>query len=117
MAKTLYEKVFDRHVVRPMPGGHYQVMIGLHLIIEGHNLRPLALPLLIINMIQLGLIVLRYVFTNTANPGYLINDLVFFGFMAAFSIFMLAHIGLLAPLRNRLANYFDRNSVAIRTED
>jgi len=92
-------------------------MVGLHLIIEGHNLRPLAIPLLMINLIQLGLIVLRYVFTPDASPGYLINDLIFFAGMTAFSIFMLAHIGLLAPLRMRLTNYFDRNSVAIRTED
>src|SRR5262245_3390280 len=34
MAKTLYEKVFDRHVVRKMGGGHYQVLVGLHLIHE-----------------------------------------------------------------------------------
>jgi hypothetical protein len=92
-------------------------MVGLHLILEGHNLRPLSLPLLIINLFQLGLIVLRYVFTPDAKPGYLINDLIFFGGMTAFSIFMLAHIGLLAPLRMRLTNYFDRNSIAIRTED
>lgn len=92
-------------------------MVGLHLIIEGHNLRPLALPLLIINLIQLGLIVLRYVFAPGAKPWYLINDLVFFAAMTAFSVFMLAHIGLLAPLRLRLTNYFDKNSIAIRTED
>lgn len=92
-------------------------MVGLHLILEGHNLRPLSVPLLIINLLQLGLIVLRYVFTSDANPAYLINDLVFFAAMAAFTIFMLAHIGLLAPLRLRLTNYFDRNSKAIRTEE
>jgi hypothetical protein len=57
------------------------------------------------------------VFTPDANPAYLINDLVFFAAMAAFTIFMLAHIGLLAPLRLRLTNYFDRNSKAIRTEE
>ena len=92
-------------------------LVGLHLILEGHNLRPLSIPLLIINLIQLGLIVFRYVFTSDAKPGYLINDLIFFAAMTAFSIFMLAHIGLLAPLRTRLTNYFDKNSVAIRTED
>jgi hypothetical protein len=92
-------------------------MVGLHLIIEGHNLRPLALPLLIINLLQLGLIVLRYVFIPDPQLGYLINDLIFFAVMTAFSIFMLAHIGLLAPLRMRLTNYFDKNSVAIRSED
>ena len=92
-------------------------MVGLHLILEGHDLRPLAIPLLIINLLQLGLIVLRYVFTQDANPAYLINDLIFFVAMTSFSVFMLAHIGLLAPLRTRLTNYFDRNSMSIRTED
>jgi hypothetical protein len=92
-------------------------MIGLHLILEGHNLRPLAIPIMIINLIQLGLIVFRYVFTPDAKPIYLINDLIFFAAMTAFSIFMLAHIGLLRPLRMWIANYFDRNSRAIRAED
>jgi len=92
-------------------------MVGLHLIIEGHDLRPLAIPLLIINLIQLGLIVLRYVFTPDPQAGYLLLDLVFFVAMTAFSVFMLAHIGLLRPLRMRLTNYFDRNSTRIRTED
>jgi len=92
-------------------------MVGLHLIIEGHTLRPLAIPLLMINLIQLGLIVFRYVFVPGANADYLITDLIFFAVMAAFSLFMLAHIGLLAPLRTRLTNYFDKNSVSIRSED
>lgn len=92
-------------------------MVGLHLIIEDHDLRPFSIPLLIINLLQLGLIVFRYVFTAGAKPAYLLNDLFFFLVMAAFSIFMLVHIGLLRPLRVRLTNYFDRNSKAIRTED
>ena len=92
-------------------------MVGLHLIIEGHDLRPLAIPLLIINLLQLGLIVLRYVFTPDAKDSYLINDLIFFAAMTSFSVFMLAHIGLLAPLRKRFTNYFDRNSKAIRSDN
>ena len=34
MGKSLHEKVFDRHVVRPIAGGAYQLLIGLHLIHE-----------------------------------------------------------------------------------
>jgi 3-isopropylmalate/(R)-2-methylmalate dehydratase large subunit len=34
MAKTLYEKVFDRHAVRRLPSGQYQLFMGLHLIHE-----------------------------------------------------------------------------------
>jgi hypothetical protein len=92
-------------------------MVGLHLIIEGHKLRPLSIPLLIINLFQLVLIVIRYVFIPNAKLSYVFNDLIFFVVMLAFSSFMLAHIGLLTPLRNRLTNYFDRNSTVIRTED
>lgn len=92
-------------------------MVGLHLIIDGHDLRPFSIPLLIISLIQLGLIVFRYVFTGTANASYLWRDLLFFLGMAIFSFYMLAHFGLLTPLRRRLTNYFDRNSKMIRTED
>lgn len=34
MGKTLYEKVFDRHAVRKLPSGQYQLLMGLHLIHE-----------------------------------------------------------------------------------
>ena len=92
-------------------------MVGLHLIVEEHNLRPFSLPLLIISMVQLGLIVLRYVFVPGYNPLYILGDLVFLFGMAGFSVLMLAHVGLLDPLRDRFTNYFDRNSKSIRTQD
>jgi hypothetical protein len=91
-------------------------MVGLHLIVEDHDLRPLSIPLLIISLIHLGLIVFRYVFT-TANTTYLWKDLLFFILMAVFAYLMLAHIGLLKPLRMQLTTYFDRNSKVIRTEN
>jgi 3-isopropylmalate/(R)-2-methylmalate dehydratase large subunit len=34
MARTLYEKVFDRHTVRRLPSGQYQLFMGLHLVHE-----------------------------------------------------------------------------------
>jgi len=34
MAQTLYEKVFDRHVVRQLPSGQAQLLMGLHLLHE-----------------------------------------------------------------------------------
>ena len=93
-------------------------MVGLHLIIEDHDLRPFSIPLLIISLIQLGMIVLRYVFdTNGLKPDFLWKDLLFFFSMSAVSIAMLAHIGLLEPLRKQLTNYFDRNSTSIRSND
>jgi hypothetical protein len=91
-------------------------MVGLHLIIEDHDLRPLSIPLLVISMTHLALIVFRYVFTQ-ANQDYLWTDLIFFFMMGSFGYLMLAHIGLLAPLRTQLTNYFDRNSKVIRMEE
>ena len=34
MSQNLYNKVFDRHCVRQLPSGQYQLFIGLHLIHE-----------------------------------------------------------------------------------
>src|SRR5499426_1631630 len=34
MGQTLYEKVFDRHTVRRLPSGQYQLLMGLHLVHE-----------------------------------------------------------------------------------
>jgi hypothetical protein len=90
--------------------------VGLHLIIEGHDLRPFSIPLLIISMIQLGLIVLRYVFTG-GDSAFLLKDILFFFVMAMVGFLMLAHLGVLTPLRARLTNYFDNNSHVIRTKD
>jgi hypothetical protein len=92
------------------------VLVGLHLIIEDHNLRPFSYPLLIISMIQLCLIVYRFVFVG-GETIYLLGDVFFLFGMSAFSILMLAHVGLLNPLRTRFTNYFDRNSISIRSQD
>ena len=100
-----------------MAGGLVE-LIGLHLIIEDHDLRPFSIPLLIISLGQLGMIVFRYVFdVAEVRPGFLWEDLIFFAVMITVSISMLAHWGILAPLRTSLTNYFDRNSVSIRTQD
>lgn len=105
---------FVKYVVVMLAG--LAALVGLHLIVEDHNLRPFAIPLLIINMFQLGLTVYRYVFDN-GNAMYLLGDLFFLFGMAGFAMMMLAHVGLLDPLRTNFTNYFDRNSVSIRTQD
>ena len=100
-----------------MAGG-LTALVGLHLVIEEHDLRPFAVPLLIISLFQLGMIVYRYVFDiENVNPGFLWKDLVFFLIMISVSIAMLAHWGILEPFRKRLTNYFDMNSTSIRTQD
>jgi hypothetical protein len=90
-------------------------LVGLHLIVEDHDLRPFSIPLLVISLIQLGLIVHRYVFTPTVNAAFLWKDLLFLFSMSGFSILMLAHFGVLAPVRTRLTGFFDRYAKAIQT--
>lgn len=117
--QRLYDQVYDlphywAYLMIIVAG--LAAMVGLHLIVEDHDLRPFSIPLLVISVIQLGLIVFRYVFTTTAKPDYLWKDLLFFFMMGLFSFLMLAHIGLLKPLRTQLTNYFDMNSTVIRTD-
>jgi hypothetical protein len=93
-------------------------LIGLHLIIEDHDLRAFSIPLLLLNLTHLGLIVFRYVFdTAGVKPSFLWKDVVFFLYMTAVSVFMFTHLGLLDPLRKQITTYFDRNSTSIRSND
>lgn len=116
----LYDQQYDfwrfwKYVIVMLAG--LTVLVGLHLVIDGHNLRPFSIPLLFVSVIQLGLIVFRYVFAGSQHPFYILGDLFFLFGMSAFSALMLAHVGLLEPLRMRFAGYFDRNSTSIRTHD
>lgn len=106
---------FGKYVLVMLAG--LTVLVGLHLIVEDHNLRPFSIPLLFVSIIQLGLIVLRYVFIGSEHSAYIFYDLIFLSGMSAFSALMLAHVGLLDPLRKRFTNHFDRNSTSIRTHD
>ncbi len=123
----LYLRIIQKLYAQAYDGAHYlayfmiiaaglAALVGLHLILDGHDLRPYALPLLAMCLVELAFIVFRYIFTTDAKPSYLFGDLVFFGAMTAFSILMLAHLGILAPLRKRLTSFFDQNSVVIRPE-
>lgn len=101
-----------------MIGGGLVGLVGLHLIVEDHDLRPFAVPLLIISLSQLGMIVFRYVFdTNGVKTYFLWKDLLFFFAMITVSVAMLAHWGILEPFRHQITHYFDHNSKAIRTQD
>lgn len=94
--------------------GGLAALVGLHLILEEHDLRTYAVPLLFMTFVQLALVVYRYLFTLDAKASYLLGDLFFFGAMITFSGLMLAHFGLLDPLRREITLFFDRNSKVIR---
>jgi len=91
-------------------------LVGLHLIIEGLDLRLYSIPLLVVCLVQVAFIVMRYVFTDNAKSEYLFGDLFFLAAMVTASALMLAHLGFLAPFRRWLKKFFDRNSVVIRPE-
>ena len=85
------------------------VLICLHLMMEGHDLRPFAIPLLVISVLQLFVIILRYVFIEDPNGLMLFGDFTIFGVMISISALMLAHIGILSPLRDWVNSLFIAN--------
>jgi len=82
------------------------VLICLHLLLENHDLRPFAIPLLVTSVIQLGIIVYRYIFTTDANGWMVISDFTVFLIMISISALMLVHIGILEPLREQINDFF-----------
>ena len=92
-----------------MIGSALLALIGLHLIIEKHNLIPFSFPILAISLSHLILIVFHYVFVplEPDKYRYIWGDAVFFLFTAVVSILMLAHFGLLNRLRKRIDRIFN----------
>lgn len=88
------------------------VLICLHLLIENHDLRPFAIPLLIISVLQLFVIVFRYVFDANPNGWMLFADFSIFFVMISISALMLMHIGILSPLRDQIGEWFSRKQVS-----
>ena len=85
------------------------VLLCLHLLLEDHDLRPFAIPLLITSVLQLIVIVYRYIFEKNPNGMMLFGDLTIFVVMISISVLMLMHIGILSPLRYQIGGFFIRN--------
>ena len=82
------------------------VLLCLHLMMENHDLRPFAIPLLVISVIQLFAIIIRYIFVAHPNGWKLFGDLTIFGIMVSISALMLMHIGILESLRYFIGELF-----------
>ena len=119
----LYLKVIQKLYMQKYDGLHFWaylvmllgglfVLVCLHLLIEDHDLRPFAIPLLIISVLQLFVIVFRYVFDANPNGLMLFADLTIFIVMTAISALMFMHIGILSPLRDRIDDLFSDGQVA-----
>lgn len=87
------------------------VLLCLHLLMEEHDLRPFAIPLLVISVIQLFAIIIRYIFVPDPNGWMLFGDLPIFGIMILISALMLMHLGLLEFLRYFLTELFSGGQV------
>lgn len=117
---VMYLKVIEKLYIQRYDSVHFwayltmllgglSVLICLHLLIEDHDLRPFAIPLLIISVLQLFAIIFRYVFTSDANGIMLFGDFAIFTVMVSISALMLMHLGVLRPLRNQIHNWFAQN--------
>lgn len=119
----LYIKVIQKLYMQKYDGLHFWaylvmllgglfVLICLHLLIEDHDLRPFAIPLLIISVLQLFVIVFRYVFDANPNGLMLFADFTIFIVMVSISALMLMHIGILSPLRDQIGELFSQNQIS-----
>ncbi len=124
----LYLKVIQKLYMQEYDGMHFWaylvmllgglvVLLFLHLLIENHDLRPLAIPLLIISVLQLFVIVYQYVFAPNPNGNMLMGDLTIFAIMISISALMLMHLGVFSPLRNQLHDWFTRNESSKHNEN
>lgn len=120
----LYIKVIQKLYMQVYDGMHFWaylvillgglfVLICLHLLIEGHDLRPFAIPLLIISVLQLFVIVIRYVFAKNPNGLMLFADFTILIVMIFISALMLMHIGIPSPLCDQINNIFTRNETSV----
>jgi hypothetical protein len=117
----LYLKVIQKLYMQKYDGLHFWayllillggllVLICLHLLIEEHDLRPFAIPLLIISVLQVFVIVFRYVFDANPNGLMLFADFTIFIVMISISALMLMHIGILSPMRDWIGELFLQKS-------
>jgi hypothetical protein len=115
----LYIKIIQKLYVQAYDGmrfgmylavllGGLFVLFFLHLLVEDHDLRPFAIPLLIISVIHLFVIVFHYVFAEDGNGIFALADFTVFILMIVISGLMLMHIGIFSPMRDALGGLFEK---------
>ena len=93
-------------------GAGILALIGLHLILENHNLVPFSFPLLVISLAHLYFIVFHYVFfpPEKVEYQYLWGDAIFFVITSIVGALMLAHFGMLSRIRDGIDRTFRENT-------
>jgi hypothetical protein len=90
----------------------FAVLVGLHLLIEYHDLRPFSIPFLVAGVIHLSSMVFHYVFMNGSQENVL-GDVYFFGVVMLIAILMLLHLGIFNLPRNIINHFFEKNGHAL----
>lgn len=88
-------------------------LFGLHLLPEEHDLRPFSVPIFLVGLLQLWMMIVRYVFFPIKGNGiFIFGDLFIFGIMQTIAGLMMAHNGIFNPLRKSISDFF-RDSGAV----
>jgi len=88
-------------------------LFGLHLLPEEHDLRPFSVPIFLVGLLQLWIMIIRYVFFPIRGNGHFIaGDLFIFTIMQTIAGLMMAHNGIFNPTRKSISDFFrDRGRV------
>jgi hypothetical protein len=88
------------------------VVLCLHLLVDGQDLRPFAIPLIIISVIHLFIIVANFIFNEDAGGMLnLLGDFTVFLFMITTSGLMLMHLGIFSGVREQIGDWFSEKTV------
>jgi len=82
-------------------------LVGLHLILERHSLRPFGVLVLLTSLGHLYFIVYHYIFMINVIYEKLWGDIIFFFVTFFVSLLMLAHFGLLNGMRRLIDHMFN----------
>ncbi|PKN91645.1 MAG: hypothetical protein CVU44_18870 [Chloroflexi bacterium HGW-Chloroflexi-6] len=108
----LYSEIFDANVhytrYSIAVGAGFAVLVGLHLLIEDHDLRPFSIPFLIGGVMHLSGMVVHYVFMN-GNQEDIGGDVYFFGLIMLIALLMMAHFGIFNIPRQIISHFFVKN--------
>lgn len=113
--QKLYEQDYDNSKLGMyvmMLVGVLFILLCLHLLLEEHDPRPLAIPLLIVSIVHVFVIVYHYVFD--LEPGqdisvrFVFSDFMIFFLMVTVSALILNNGNLLSPVRETISGVFQR---------
>lgn len=86
----------------------FSALVGFHLLLEDHDLRPYSIPIALVTFIHLLTAVLHYVFQDGSNLDFAIGDGIWLFSMVSICLLMALHLGILNPFRQTLDRLFPK---------